>query len=81
MFWPAPSIMRARQWPDGAPGDAMTPRGRPLTQARVRELAAGPGVIVLAGVLKGLTKEFSPGATSRKFQSAILSFLAANRPL
>ena len=33
----------------GVPVIAMTPRGRPLTQARVRELAAGPGVIVLCG--------------------------------
>jgi len=32
---------------------AMTPRGRPLTQARVRELAAGPGVIVLCGRFEG----------------------------
>ena len=28
---------------------ALTPRGRPLTQARVRELAAGEGVILLCG--------------------------------
>ena len=32
---------------------AMTPRGKPLTQARVRELAAGPGVIVLCGRFEG----------------------------
>jgi tRNA (guanine37-N1)-methyltransferase len=32
---------------------AMTPRGRPLTQARVRELAAGPGVIILCGRFEG----------------------------
>ncbi|RZM09492.1 MAG: tRNA (guanosine(37)-N1)-methyltransferase TrmD [Sphingomonas sp.] len=32
---------------------AMTPRGRPLTQARVRELAAGPGVAVLCGRFEG----------------------------
>ena len=32
---------------------AMTPRGRPLTQARVREIAAGPGVIVLCGRFEG----------------------------
>jgi tRNA (guanine37-N1)-methyltransferase len=33
----------------GCPVFAMTPRGKPLTQARVRELASGPGVIVLCG--------------------------------
>ena len=32
---------------------ALTPRGKPLTQARVRELAAGPGVIVLCGRFEG----------------------------
>jgi tRNA (guanine37-N1)-methyltransferase len=32
---------------------AMTPRGKPLTQARVRELAHGPGVIILCGRFEG----------------------------
>jgi tRNA (guanine37-N1)-methyltransferase len=32
---------------------AMTPRGRPLTQDRVRALAAGPGVTVLCGRFEG----------------------------
>lgn len=32
----------------------MTPRGRPLTQDRVRELAAGPGVMVLCGRYEGV---------------------------
>ena len=32
---------------------AMTPRGRPLTQARVRALAAGPGVTILCGRFEG----------------------------
>ncbi|MEO6092687.1 MAG: tRNA (guanosine(37)-N1)-methyltransferase TrmD [Novosphingobium sp.] len=32
---------------------ALTPRGAPLTQARVRELAAGPGVILLCGRFEG----------------------------
>src|SRR5262245_5751833 len=34
---------------DGRPMLALTPRGAPLTQARVRELAAGEGVILLSG--------------------------------
>jgi tRNA (guanine37-N1)-methyltransferase len=33
---------------------AMTPRGRPLTQAFVRELAAGPGVSILCGRFEGI---------------------------
>ncbi|WP_030538995.1 tRNA (guanosine(37)-N1)-methyltransferase TrmD [Sphingobium sp. DC-2] len=32
---------------------AMTPRGRPITQARVRELAAGPGATILCGRFEG----------------------------
>ncbi|WP_298853465.1 tRNA (guanosine(37)-N1)-methyltransferase TrmD [uncultured Sphingomonas sp.] len=37
----------------GRPVLAMTPRGRPLTQARVRALAAGPGVTLLCGRFEG----------------------------
>ena len=40
--------------PDDRPRLVMTPRGRPLTQGRVRELAAGPGVIVLCGRFEGI---------------------------
>ena len=38
----------------GMPLLAMTPRGRPLTQARVRELATGPGVAILCGRFEGI---------------------------
>ena len=38
---------------DDRPILAMTPRGKPLTQPRVRELAAGPGVVVLCGRFEG----------------------------
>ncbi|HEX8527754.1 tRNA (guanosine(37)-N1)-methyltransferase TrmD [Allosphingosinicella sp.] len=38
----------------GVPMLAMTPRGRPLTQAMVRELAAGPGLSVLCGRFEGI---------------------------
>jgi tRNA (guanine37-N1)-methyltransferase len=38
---------------DGRPILAMTPRGKPLTQARVRKLAAGPGAILLCGRFEG----------------------------
>ena len=37
----------------GLPVLAMTPRGAPLTQARVRALAAGPGAIILCGRFEG----------------------------
>ncbi|EDL50521.1 tRNA (guanosine(37)-N1)-methyltransferase TrmD [Erythrobacter sp. SD-21] len=32
---------------------AMTPRGKPITQARIREIAAGPGVAILCGRFEG----------------------------
>jgi tRNA (guanine37-N1)-methyltransferase len=38
---------------DGRPMLAMTPRGAPLTQARVRELATGAGAIILCGRFEG----------------------------
>ena len=37
----------------GAPVLAMSPRGKPLTQARVRQLATGPGVTILCGRFEG----------------------------
>ncbi|MBC7635978.1 MAG: tRNA (guanosine(37)-N1)-methyltransferase TrmD [Acetobacteraceae bacterium] len=38
---------------DGRPTIVLTPRGTPLTQARIRDLAAGPGVILLCGRFEG----------------------------
>ncbi len=32
----------------------MSPRGRPLTQSRVRELAQGPGVVIVCGRFEGV---------------------------
>ncbi len=40
---------------------AMTPRGQPLSQARVRELALGPGVIVLCGRFEGFDERIFAG--------------------
>jgi tRNA (guanine37-N1)-methyltransferase len=37
-----------------APFVFLTPRGRPLDQARVRELACGPGVVLLCGRYEGI---------------------------
>ncbi|OQW39284.1 MAG: tRNA (guanosine(37)-N1)-methyltransferase TrmD [Proteobacteria bacterium SG_bin5] len=38
---------------DARPAIALTPRGSPLTQARVRDLARGPGVVLLCGRFEG----------------------------
>ncbi len=40
--------------PDDRPRLLMSPRGRPLTQARVREIADGPGAILLCGRFEGV---------------------------
>ena len=39
---------------DPRPRVLMSPRGKPLTQARVRELAAGPGVVAVCGRFEGI---------------------------
>lgn len=39
---------------DGRPKLVMSPRGVPLTQARVRELADGPGAVVVCGRFEGI---------------------------
>ncbi len=39
---------------DGRPRLLMSPRGVPLTQARVAELAAGPGVVAVCGRFEGV---------------------------
>ena len=49
----AAAIDHARLAHPGLPILAMTPRGTPITQARVRDLAAGPGAIILCGRFEG----------------------------
>ena len=49
----AACIDHARALHPGCPVIAMTPRGKPLTQARVRELSAGHGVTILCGRFEG----------------------------
>jgi tRNA (guanine37-N1)-methyltransferase len=57
----AKAIDHARELSPDAPVIAMTPRGKPLTQARVRELAEGPGVIVLCGRFEGFDERIFAG--------------------
>ena len=49
----AAAVDHARNLQPDTPILAMTPRGKPLTQARVRTLAQGPGVILLCGRFEG----------------------------
>jgi tRNA (guanine37-N1)-methyltransferase len=46
---------------DGRPILAMTPRGKPLNQARVRQLAAGEGAIILCGRFEGFDERIFEG--------------------
>ena len=46
---------------DDRPVLAMTPRGAPLTQERVRALASGPGVTILCGRFEGFDERIFEG--------------------
>ncbi|MBA3405491.1 MAG: tRNA (guanosine(37)-N1)-methyltransferase TrmD [Gemmatimonadaceae bacterium] len=46
---------------DNRPMLALTPRGKPLTQARVRDLAAGAGAILLCGRFEGFDERIFEG--------------------
>jgi tRNA (guanine37-N1)-methyltransferase len=48
----APDRLKAR--PKDRPRLLMSPRGRPLTQSRVVELAAGPGPLIICGRFEGI---------------------------
>ncbi|MEO0063129.1 MAG: tRNA ((37)-N1)-methyltransferase TrmD, partial [Pseudomonadota bacterium] len=57
----AAAIDHARTLSPDAPVLAMTPRGKPITQARIRELAAGPGVTILCGRFEGFDERIFVG--------------------
>jgi tRNA (guanine37-N1)-methyltransferase len=46
---------------DNRPRLLMSPRGKPLTQKRVRELAAGDGVIIVCGRFEGVDQRVIDG--------------------
>ena len=50
----AKAIDHASPAGDLRPRLLMSPRGKPLTQARVRELAAGPGAVIVCGRFEGV---------------------------
>ena len=47
------AVDHAKSLHPGAPILAMTPRGRPISQDRIRALATGPGVTILCGRFEG----------------------------
>ncbi len=46
---------------DPRPKLLMSPRGKPLTQQRVRELAAGPGALIVCGRFEGIDQRVIDG--------------------
>ena len=48
--------------PQAGPRLLMSPRGEPLTQALVRELAAGPGLLIVCGRFEGVDERVIEGA-------------------
>ena len=57
----AAAIDAAAPADDPRPRLLMSPRGKPLTQRRVRELAAGPGVTIVCGRFEGVDERVIAG--------------------
>ncbi|MEO6152147.1 MAG: tRNA (guanosine(37)-N1)-methyltransferase TrmD [Croceibacterium sp.] len=57
----AAGIDRARSRQPACPVVAMTPRGAPVTQAMIRDLAAGPGITLLCGRFEGFDERIFEG--------------------
>jgi len=57
----AGAIDHARDRQPDCPMLAMTPRGKPLSQARVRELSSGPGATILCGRFEGFDERVFEG--------------------
>ncbi|MCJ2122960.1 tRNA (guanosine(37)-N1)-methyltransferase TrmD [Methylobacterium sp. J-077] len=57
----AAAIDAATEADDPRPRLLMSPRGRPLSQARVRALAAGPGALIVCGRFEGVDERVIAG--------------------
>ncbi|WP_375456417.1 tRNA (guanosine(37)-N1)-methyltransferase TrmD [uncultured Methylobacterium sp.] len=57
----AAAIDAAAAADDPRPRLLMSPRGRPLTQARVRALSAGPGAVIVCGRFEGVDERVIAG--------------------
>lgn len=62
----APAIDLAAERNPESPLIYMSPRGEPLSQPLVRELAAGPGAILLAGRFEGVDQRIIEGRNLRE---------------
>ncbi|MDN3645165.1 tRNA (guanosine(37)-N1)-methyltransferase TrmD [Pontixanthobacter aestiaquae] len=57
----AGAVDHAKRMQPKAPILAMTPRGKPISQARIRELSEGPGVTILCGRFEGFDERIFEG--------------------
>ncbi|CFX07897.1 tRNA (guanine-1-)-methyltransferase [Candidatus Filomicrobium marinum] len=62
----AAAIDEARRQAPDLPGIVLSPRGEPLRQETARELAAGPGVMLLAGRFEGIDQRVIEGRHLRE---------------
>jgi tRNA (guanine37-N1)-methyltransferase len=62
----AAAIDDARARHDDLPAICFTPRGEPFTQAIARELAAGPGALLVAGRFEGIDQRVIEGRALRE---------------
>lgn len=62
----AAAVDAARSEAPGLPAIYLSPRGEPLTQALVRELAAGAGVLLLCGRFEGVDERVIDGRALRE---------------
>ena len=56
-----PELVEGRTEEMAIPILAMTPRGKPITQARIREIAEGPGVTIICGRFEGFDERLFEG--------------------
>ena len=61
----AKAIDHAAPRGDPRPRLLMSPRGKPLTQAKVRELAAGPGAVIVCGRFEGVDQRVIDARAAR----------------
>ena len=76
----AAAIDHARAAQPECPVLAMTPRGAPITQARIRELAAGPGVTLLCGRFEGFDERIFEGRRRSNRSASATSSCRAESP-
>ena len=60
------AVDHARAGHPDRPSIYLSPRGEPLTQSLVRELSAGPGVLLLAGRFEGVDERVIEGRSLRE---------------